>query len=86
MPLGKSKREFGPFPSTCPFASEPARVVTVSALFAVRRREEKEEKESKNETKQTRMNDKKSSSYAPKALKRTGGAKEEGWWVEDVVA
>ena len=32
------------------------------------------------------MNDKKSNLYVPTAPKRTGGANEEGWWVEDVVA
>ena len=31
------------------------------------------------------MNDKENSSYAPTALKRMGGAKEQGWRVEDVV-
>ena len=39
----------------------------------------------KKNKKNTKMNDKESSSYAPTALKRTGGANEEGWWVEDVV-
>ena len=82
------KREFGPLPSTYPSTSEPARVVTISAVFNVRRRrEEKEKKRMNQKTNQenTKMNDKENSSYVPTALKRMCSAKEQGWWVEVVV-